>query len=140
MAARTASEHVLAALRGYDRDLGVVWNDDSAAWELTWQGMAQGWSLRHLAGNGLIRDLYADEVLDIVAVTDLRKYHQDEWRRRRKETLRFRANTVEHDKAKAAAELAERERDARRWLRQGGRARPQVFLHNQSPIQERKSA
>jgi len=50
MPARTAPNHVLKALKDFDADLSVVWNDRLKGWEFAWRGTPQGSILHHTDG------------------------------------------------------------------------------------------
>ena len=64
---RTAPQHVLQALRNYDRDMGLVWN--RTAWYFTWRGRI-AWQYRHADGTPAMNALSGYEAVRIVRAAD----------------------------------------------------------------------
>ena len=72
MGTRTAPEHVLRALRGYDPRLGLEWCPRTAAWYLTQDGRRL-FAWQHRDGSLALNDLSVTEALEIVARGDPRR-------------------------------------------------------------------
>jgi hypothetical protein len=70
MSSRPTPTHIAKALRKYHKELGLVWNDQSATWQFTWNGEEMAPYI-HLDGTPAVADLSSTEILEIVRKHDL---------------------------------------------------------------------